>query len=336
MKSYIYTNILLLSLVSMPLFAAEDQISSTDWVTLTLENDIIAGDDGGYTNGLGISWAQGPFDTFSENNIPAWMNSLSKDLAIARAPGKRRAVSYNIAQGMFTPVDIEAKALITNDRPYVGLLYWQGNLHAFDNKVSDKVSIMLGVVGPASGADKSQEFVHELTDSTDPQGWDNQIENEAVFRVSANRLWRLASLTTDSSSEFDVIGTTLAGVGTFRSDVGAGIGFRWGRGLTRSFPTASILPGRDINPLAGGQQKDWYAFLNVFGRYVANDVTLDGNNFENSHGVGLKHAQGVVVVGAAINWNRWGFIISTAKGTDIFEGQVQGTEFGSMSVTYRH
>ena len=157
-----------------------------------------------------------------------------------------------------------------------------------------------------------------------------------MFRVAFNRLWRLASSNSDSNTGFDVIGTTLAGVGTFRSDAGVGIGFRFGQGLARSFPTASILPGRDINPLAGGQQNDWYAFLNTFGRYVANDVTIEGNNFEDSHGVDLEHVQGVVAVGAAINWNRWGFIISTAKGSDFFEGQVQDTEFGSMSVTYRY
>lgn len=335
MKHYTYISLVLVLIVSFPLHAAETKIESTDWFTLMLENDFITDDDGGYTSGLGFSWGHGPFDTFNENNIPAWINSLVKNLTIARAPGKSRSASYNITSGMFTPVDLDTKALIKDDRPYAGLLMWQGNLHAFDNSVSDKLSLMVGIVGPASGAEQLHKYVHEVTRSTDPEGWDNQIENEPVFRVAASRLWRLTRLTTDSFFEFDVIGTTLAGVGTFRSDVGVGLGFRWGHGLARSFPAASILPARDINPLAGGQQNDWYVFLNLFGRYVANDVTIEGNTFRDSHGVDLEHGQGVVVVGGAFNWKRWGFVISMAKGSDEFKKQLEDTEFGSMSVTYR-
>ena len=55
--------VFLLLINSSSALAAEDTDFDTDtddeidFFTLTIENDIIAGDDGGYTNGLAVSWA---------------------------------------------------------------------------------------------------------------------------------------------------------------------------------------------------------------------------------------------------------------------------------------
>ncbi|MBN4055126.1 lipid A deacylase LpxR family protein [bacterium AH-315-K03] len=304
------------------------------WGTLTSENDIIAGDDGGYTNGISYTWGKGSFEKF-EDHTPDWINWLSEDLWIATAANKRRGISYTIAQTMYTPTNIEIETPIANERPYAGILLWQTNLHAFDEKVSDRWSLALGVLGEASLAEQSQKFVHKVTGSEEPKGWDNQLNNEAVLRFQVSRLWRLINGDI-GTIDYDVIGNTLASAGNLRSDLGLGVGFRLGVNLAQSFPMATTLPGRDINPLAAGKQNDWHVFINFYGRHVFNDITLDGDTDRDVIGVELEKNQSVAVFGVAFNWENWGFIVSTARGNKQFEEQVDDTEFGSMSVTYKY
>ncbi len=328
------TRLLLLLLMSAGAHAADER--RDNWFTFTLENDLFVGKDNGYTSGIGLSWAHAGFTEFSPDNIPRWMHYLSKDLYISTMPGKQRAVSYAIDQLMQTPSDIKIPTLIENDAPYAGLLVWSGNLHAFDDRVADRLSLTLGVVGPLSGAEQAQKWVHGIIGADKPRGWDHQIDNEPVFQVSAERLLRLAKLHTGKTVGMDVIGMGNGAVGTIESYLAVGVGGRLGRDLDRSFPTASFLPGRQANPLAGSLTRGWYMFVNVQGRFVANDITIDGNTFKDSHSVPLEHWQAAATAGAAFGFKRWAFLLSALVATDRFEGQPDTTKFGSLSVTYNY
>ncbi|PCJ39229.1 MAG: hypothetical protein COA99_10580 [Moraxellaceae bacterium] len=304
--------------------------------TLTIENDIIAGTDGGYTNGLAFAWAHAGFEDFDNLNIPKWMHFLSEDLYISTMANKRRAVSYQVAQLMQTSSDILVEELTEDEPPYVGLLIWKGTLYAFDDQIADRLSIALGVVGPASGAEQSQKFVHELVGNDEPMGWSHQIENELVFRIGAERYWNLLRMPITNDVEFDIIGNALVGVGNLKSDVGGGLGLRIGNNLAASFATASTLPGREVNPLAGMSGKAWYVFIHATGLYVANSISIEGNSIASSHSVTLKHQQAIGSFGFAINRGDWGFVMSVARGTDKYENQPEDIKFGSFSFSYRY
>jgi hypothetical protein len=313
-----------------------DEDKTVNFATLTIENDIIAGDDGGYTNGLAFSWAHGGFDAFNDSNTPSWINALSENLYISTMPGKRRAVSYMVAQGMQTSSDIERKELAEDEPPYAGELIWKATLYAFDDSVSDRLSLSLGVVGPLSGAEHAQKFVHKITGSDEPEGWDHQLENEFVFRLGAQRFWSLWRSSSGNDTQVEVLGNTQIGVGNLKSDLGAGLGFRWGNNLASSFATASTIPGREINPLAGLSGFNWNFFIHVTGLYVANNILIDGNTFESSHSVPLKHGQAIGSLGFALNRGSWGFVISAARSSDQYEGQEDASKFGSFSFTYKY
>lgn len=312
--------------------------ASREFLTVTLENDLFAGSetDGGYTNGFAVSWAHGGFHEFGREILPDWIHALSKDLYISTEPGKHRAVSYSIGQGMQTPGDITVPTLIEDEAPYAGLLAWSVNLHAYDDDRADRLGLTLGVVGPISGAEQVQRLGHRITGSDEPQGWDHQIGNEPVFMVSAERLSRLADHAADGSPGVDLIGIGQAAAGTISSYLGAGLGFRYGTHLDLSFPTATVLPGRRVNPLAGSASRSWQVFVNVLGTYVANDITINGNTFRDSHSVPLEHWQAQASAGMVIGLDRWAFLLSAAVATDRYEGQPSTTRFGSLSVTYRH
>lgn len=326
--------LLLLPLLTAGAHAADGP--RENWFTITIENDIFVGKDNGYTNGIAVSWAHAGFTEFTPDNIPRWLRYLSEELYISTMPGKERAASYSISQLMQTPSDITVPTLTEDEAPYAGLLVWFGNLHAFDERVADRLSLGFGVVGPLSGAEQSQTWVHRLIGSDEPQAWANQIHNEPVFQVSAERLVRMADFPVGKTARVDVIGSGNMAIGTIESYLALGVGVRLGRGLDRSFPAASFLPGRQANPLAGNIDGGWYAFANLQGRFVANDITIDGNTFDESHSVPLEHWQAAVSTGMAYGFNRWAFLLSALVATDRFEGQPDATRFGSLSVTYNY
>lgn len=307
-----------------------------DYVTITFENDVFFGNDGGYTNGIGVFWAHGIFDEFNQEVIPRWANLLTKNLPISTTPDKARAVSYVVGQSMQTAGDITIKELVPEDAPYMGLLGWRGTLHAFDDTSADKISLFLGFVGPVSGAEHVQKFVHSILGVNKPEGWAHQLNNELVFRLSADRSWRLANKSFERGTGFDVIGVLQGGGGTLRSDIGAGISFRYGRNLSRTFPAVTFIPGREVNPLAGMDRYSWNFFLNVLGRYVFNDISIDGNTFTNSHSVELIHDQYFLTAGIAFNFGDWALLLSSVRGSDRYESQDAPTKFGSLSVTFRY
>lgn len=305
------------------------------FISLTMENDIVFGDDGGYTNGFALAWGTGMFDHFDQSNTPGWLAALTKNLYINTLPNKHRAISYLIGQSMNTPQDISRKDLIEDQPPYAGMLVSRATLYAFNQKQTDRLTFLLGIVGPASGAEKGQKFIHGITDSEEPMGWQHQLRNEPVFRIEASRSNRLWASKFSDRAEMDLITTKLGGLGNLSSDVGYGFGLRIGSSLVDSFPIATDLPGREVNPTAGMTTRHWIVFMNLSGRYEFNNLLIEGNTFTKSHGVALRHEQLQLSYGVSINLDRWAFMYSAAISTDKYIGQQEKSRFGAVSITYR-
>lgn len=275
------------------------------------------------------------FHRFGTDNLPGWLHSLTDGLYISTMPGKRRAVTYTLAQTMQTPDDLTATELVTTEAPYMGLLQGTVKLHAFDHRAADRLSLTLGIVGPASGAERAQSFVHKIVGSDDPKGWHHQLDNELVFQIGAERLLRLAAVDVGDHG-FDVLGIGRVELGTLKSRVLGGIGLRYGQALAGSFQTATAIPGREINLLAGAAPHSWQLYLNLLGSYVLNDIAIDGNTFRTSHSVPLEHWQAMAVVGFGYSFGRLAVQIETVAATARYDGEPEPTRFGSMSLTYRY
>jgi len=303
------------------------------WFALTWENDFIAREDSGYTNGMGLSWGFSSSDSI--DNI---IYSSIKP-AISLLPGMRKKqrnffLSYRVAQSMYTPQDIEKDNLNPNDQPYAGVLLWHANIHSFNEKSSDRYWLTLGAVGPVTGAAQVQKFIHKLIDKKKPSGWHHQLKNEPIFALSGERLWRLQTGEISKNIDYDWIVMSAGDLGTMRSEIGLGIGFRIGKALGRSFSAASIIPGRNINPLTVSLQDEWHLFTNAYTRYVLNDITLNGNTFRDSHSVDIKHHQILYAAGASYNAKHWGFMFYVEDGTRSFEEQSGNSLFASLSLSY--
>ncbi len=311
--------------LSMPTYS-KDQ--TTAWHAVTWENDFIADDDSGYTNGIGYTWGYHSFGTMDQSPLPGFLKKMASPLPGYGINNKRHAISYRVAQAMFTPADIKTEELQPDDRPYAGLLLWQGTTHHLDEHVSQRYGLTLGVVGPASGAEYVQNAIHTLIGVNQAEGWDNQLANEPVFAIATEQLQRLHLGRLSKTIDYDWYLAGRGSLGTLKSELGAGLGFRFGHNLQSSFAGASIMPTR--NPMTWHAQGEWHGFINLYGRYVFNDITIDGNTFKDSHSVTLKHEQIFIVLGFSYNEEDWGLAFSLQDGSAQFTEKKENDLFGQL------
>ncbi len=248
--------------------------ADNDWLAITLDNDVMVGDDSGYTNGFVVS----VFDAGTEAHQPkpGWMLfplrwSLDEDAAAKNLNG------YAIGQLMVTPTSTKNNVEIDDEVPYSGLLF-ATNVHLRGNPdYTDLISTTLGVVGPAAGVEQMQTFFHGLFDNDLPKGWQNQLHNELVFQFARSRLWRMWANEHDS---VDFLGSTGAKLGTISSDINGALMFRYGRGLASTYALPMLASSRTTNPIA--VDKGWFLFAGVNTAYTFNQIFLDGNTFQDS------------------------------------------------------
>lgn len=311
--------------------ACHGQDQSNLWHAVTWENDFIADDDSGYTNGIGYSWGYQGFGSMRRSPLPDWLKLIGSPLPAYNDPTKQHAISYRVAQAMFTPADIDVEELIVEDRPYAGLLLWRASTHHFDHQLSQRYGLTLGVVGPASGAEQVQNAIHQLIGVNQAEGWDHQLANELVFALSTEQLRRMHQGNLSQKIEYDWILAGRADAGTLHSELGIGLGFRFGRNLDSSFAGAGIMPTRNPNPMTWSLRREWHTFINLYASYVFNDITLDGNTFKDSHAVTLIHEQLFVVLGFSYSEQNWGTTLSIQDGSNSFEEADENGLFASFT-----
>ena len=328
---YLYITLTVFLLYSANI-GAQDKVPK--FFTFTFENDLFVGDDNGYTNGIGITFGKGPFKEFNNETLPNWLHWLAEDLYISTMKNKQRGVAHMFFQRMQTPVDLTKTELIVDDLPYAGLLAWQGTLYAWDDRVSDQLSLYLGAVGPITLAEQTQTLIHGLTGAAEPKGWDNQIENEPIFKVEAQRVWNLYR-SAGKGKQFDILGLWGAGIGNLESATKGGLAIRWGTNLQYSFPAFSLQADRQVNPLSLTPKNDFYLFFGARVGVVFNNILIDGNTFKDSHSVPLEHYQDQASTGVVWSIGRNAFVFQISSLSSSTTITNERDEFGALSFTRR-
>lgn len=312
-----------------PFSYASDEI---DFFSFTFENDAFVRDDGLYTGGLIATWGYDDVERLDEQTLPDWLAYLAQKSYLNTQRDKHYAISYSIAHLIQTAIEVKVEELIEEDAPYVGMFAWESELTTYDESTIDRLSLVLGMVGPAGGGEYVQKVVHEVIGASEPQGWDNQIGNEFIINLQGERSWRVYDKTLESS-EFDIITGRHGEIGNLRSDVGIGVGIRWGRGLQNNFSSVSAFPAQKINS-AHNSPDGWYVFANTSAYYVANDIFIDGNTFQESHSVDLIHLQYGASFGVMANIYNWNIVYTLLQLSDQYHGQNERSRFGSLTLTY--
>ena len=314
--------------VLLPLAADAADNASTGTVSLVFENDLFYGTDRDYTNGIMLAWVP------PASPAPDWASRIARLIPWFPKEGYVRH-GYAVGQSMFTPSDITVANPPLTDRPYAGWLYGAIGMGVGTGQQIDLVTLTLGVVGPASRAEQTQEFIHHIVGTHQPQGWDTQLKNEPGVVVTYMRSWR--TLITKTLIGFDLdltpnMGGALGNVFTYAS---AGLTIRYGKHLPMDYGPLRIQPGMPgsaaFEPRSGFE---WYLFTGLEGRAVARNIFLDGNTFGDSRHVEKEPLVGDLQFGFVLNWRTASLAYTHLLRTREFKSQSEKHDnFGAISLT---
>ncbi len=302
-------------LLLCPILWAQERNRLEKHLAIAWENDTFSGSDGGYTNGIIISYST-PWKPISPRRDGRWI--------------------YSIGQLMMTPDNIERSDLIENDRPYAGVLFGRVNrTWRFDSWAQD-FGILFGIVGPSSQADDVQEEVHEMQGINEPQGWEHQLKDEPVLNLDYEYRHGFEMLTLDSGRCIDWTIYSGAAVGNLFTAAKGGTVLRIGRNLPGESANSLYRGGQSGVPNieSNGPDTSLYMLFGVEGHYVFHSIFLDGNTWKDSHSVDRIPAQGAVFCGVGFIWGRFSLSMHMLRGTNMFEGQGDPTRFGTMTISY--
>ena len=320
-------------------------------VNLYLENDLVADQDQGYTNGVRISMVSPNVRDFTDSPcLPGAaedINRLIDALLPAVVPGAERQqdtefnMVFSLAQQMYTPTDFTRSELIEDDRPYAGWLYLGFGYNARRGGSMHSTVLNLGLVGPASLAEQSQDFVHHLRGIPRFAGWDNQLGNELGLQLVHERKRRLvpaSSRLREAPWAWDAVLHWGGSIGNVATYANAGIEWRFGLRLPDDFGTSALRPGgENAAPVrAGGNRAAGYGahlFLSLDARLVARDIFLDGNTFRDSHSVDRRPWVADAALGLAFRTSRVNVTFARYFRSREFEGQGERPGYGAMTIS---
>lgn len=320
--------------------------SSLAKFNIYFENDLFANTDRGYTNGVKISWTSAIVADYRTSN---WFTTLASDIVeffpFFESSGTQHNIALSLGQNMFTPSNTATSLSLPNDRPYAGWLYFGTSLHSMTKTRLDTVEINIGIIGALSGAEKSQNWVHDLRGIQRAKGWQNQLKNEPTL----NLVWErknavFNAMIPDTPIGIDFIthyGLSLGNVYTYAN---AGADLRIGWNLPDDFGTSTIrLAGDNNAPMRNDDSAfphqrslGLYFFTGVDGRAIARNIFLDGNTFEDSQSVDKKTMVADIFGGVCLIYNNWKLAYTQVIRTQEYSTQTEHSEFGSINLSYAY
>ncbi len=315
--------------VAAPICSEEDSIRPRGG-TLRVENDRAAGTDRNYTSGVGVMLMShdlsGPLRA---ECLPAAVRLHANLIRLVNPgfwgapddPARTQNVVVKFGQSMYTPGDFARTDLVTDDRPYAGLLYmglsWNRRQPDADGRgeTLDTREVTLGVIGPLSLARQTQDLVHEVIGVERFRGWDHQLRNEPALQLAFDRKYRgfrgPGAIVPGWSA--DTIRSLGLRIGNIETSGVAGVEGRVGWNLPNDFGSYPIRPGAENRPPSADAQRarsrtrtagpaGAHLFATLETRLVLHDFSLDGNLWRSSHSVSrrplvLQGALGVSVHG---------------------------------------
>jgi len=266
--------------------------------------------------------------------MPEWSRNVADMLPLA--PEGHKRISIAAGQSMFAPQNLISTTPVAGEQPYAGWLYGSVGMVSDTGSTLDNVMLTLGVVGPLSGAEPTQKFVHHLTGSQAPKGWANQLENEPGIILTYERKWRGMIEASPLGIGADITPHVGVNLGNISTDASVGATFRLGYDLPADYGPPRIrpsLPGSDF--FVPAEKAGGYLFATVGERAVARNIFLDGNTFENSQSVDKKNLVSSLQLGVAATYAQTRISYTHVLMSKEYKTQAEGSRFGVLTVSYR-
>ena len=332
-------------ILSQTALAQDEPDSFFDTFTIYWENDTFLGTDRDYTNGLKLSWSTPFLPGPAASHLPGWSHAVINHLPFVNNPERQRAVSLSVGQDIYTPQDTERSDLIEDDRPYAGYAFLAAGFHSKTTGRKDTWEFSIGIVGPHSYAEDTQNFVHDVIGSPRAKGWQHQLKDEIGLNVTFESQWRLLHSEIGRGFSWDFIPHLGGSVGNVSIYANTGAEVRFGWNLPRNFGTCPIRSGCEtasafIGDSGGGIfQKDRFGahlFIAIDGRAVLRDIFLDGNTFADSHSVDKETFVADLMAGIAMEYGHIKASYSYIYRTKQFTTQDENQIFGAVSVSFSY
>ena len=306
------------------------EVEQTGIFSLVIENDLFYNTDRRYTSGVRASYMT------PKGGEPDWLRAAAMEVPMFGWHSDIR-MEFALGQSMFTASDKLQRNPPSTDRPYAGWLYGSVGVVARTHNILDQMLVSVGVVGPASQAQESQDFIHSIVNSPEAQGWDTQLGNEPTLQLTYQRSWQSPEFKLPAGFAVDATPHAGAALGNVYTYANTGAMLRFGQNLPTDFGPPRVqpsLPGSGYFERAPGGF-GWYLFGGVDGRAVAHNIFLDGSLFRNGRSVEKRPFVGDTQFGLAVVIDGVRFAYTHVLRTREYETQDASDQFGAFSVSLK-
>jgi len=222
------------------------------------DNDVFTGSDNAFTAGASLQYHSPLFESWGEGrgafvgSIERWLGRSVPGLGDDGGEGRLVRDAFGLSHQIFTPDDISDPDLQPDDMPWAGVVGINVAMSSFDNRQLGAIQFYVGCMGPCSGAEAVQRFVHDdLGRGNSPAGWANQLDTKWLANLNyayRRKLW------IDHDEAYNpgqfardlAVGGQIA-VGNYFTFVDAQVEFRFGWGLPIGFTHILDPPARGIS-----------------------------------------------------------------------------------------
>jgi hypothetical protein len=301
-----------------------------------IANDALTGSDDYFSNGWIISWNSRGADRW-EDLAPGWLSGAIEAMPFMSGDPSQKRITLAITQLIFTPSDIENPELIVDDVPYAGALLFALSCSRQDPDSLTAWQIVTGMVGPASLAEETQDYVHTVIRTPVAEGWSHQLDDEFILNIHCQHKRKFLKAGNPDGWGFELGGVAAAAVGNLTTQVDAGIEIRAGWRMPPGFDpdpigravlTHGYLGDRVENPISV------HLFASAAARGWARFIFLDGNTWKESHDVERNTWTAVFGGGVTAACYRFRVTLELGATSQPAEGAGGFESFGGLALAY--
>ncbi len=225
-----------------------DSERNTRTLRLEIDNDLIWGDDSGFSNGWSLQYhtvCRASWEELETVGLIKWVGNhfptLDDDNAVVR-------LSHGIGQNIITPGDIRADVPPDGDLPYAGTLTYTLGWQKVNRQKAANFQVSIGILGPEAFAEPFQKFVHnDLGFGDPPNGWDTQRDTEPILNVGYQLAYCVARIG-DYENDWagQLTAAPSASLGNLFTAAELTMALRVGWNMLEGFNAYSAPPGRSL------------------------------------------------------------------------------------------
>ncbi|WP_214071628.1 lipid A deacylase LpxR family protein [Mucilaginibacter sp. dw_454] len=250
---------------------------------------------------------------------------------------QNKVLGFELGQKIFNPQNGAIPSAAYVDRPFAGYLYAGASMnYLYKNESNLKFGAQMAVVGPASGGETAQNWVHDNFGFYHTAGWQYQIKNDVELNLSAeyNKLLGRTDGVDISFESYGNLGTGITGAG-------AGVLLRLGM-FNQLFNSASTQSSVTASTTQPTNKHEFFLYYKPMANFVGYDATIQGGLFNkhddpNSLEITGNPERFVLSnqIGVTYSTSRWLFDAAAIIHSKDTKEMVHSDAWGSVTVYYK-